>query len=107
MDKSVQQHFLKFTAQQIKFNLINNSPQDLERYKSTQSDRIYHFWERRPFIATMMDRSVLEQKLDYIHNNPVKKDLCMLAEDYKYSSAGFYHHGIDETNMLTHYMEHI
>lgn len=107
MEKSVQQHFLKFTAQQIKFNLINNAPQELERYRSTQSDRIYHFWERRPYIATMMDRSVLEQKLDYIHNNPVKKDLCVLAEDYKYSSAGFYHSGVDEMNMLTHYMEHI
>ena len=27
------------------------------------------------------------QKIDYIHNNPVKEGLVFRAEDYKYSSA--------------------
>jgi len=31
-----------------------------------------------------------KQKLDYIHNNPVKVGLCALEEEYKYSSAGYY-----------------
>lgn len=70
--KSVEQQFLKYTAQQIKSNLIKHSPWQLERYKSTQSDRQYHFWERRPYVATMNDRKIVEQKLDYIHYNPVK-----------------------------------
>ena len=55
----------------------------------------------------MMDRSVLEEKLDYMHDNPVKAGLCSLPEDYKYSSAGFYLNNIDELNILTHYMEHM
>ena len=54
-----------------------------------------------------MSGSVLEQKLDYIHNNPVKAGLCSLQEDYKYSSARFYLNNIDEFNILTHYMDHI
>ena len=36
IDKSVQQQFLKFTAQMIKFNMINNFPQELKNYRSTQ-----------------------------------------------------------------------
>lgn len=107
IDKSIQQQFLKFTAQNIKFNLINNFPDQLKNYKSTQPDREYHFWERRPYKATMMSRSVVEQKLDYIHDNPIKAGLCTESEKYEYSSANYYMEGIDKLNILTHYMDHI
>jgi putative transposase len=106
LEKSTQQQFLKYTAQQIKFNLIANHPDELENYRSSQTDRDYHFWERRPFNATMNNRQVLEQKLDYMHNNPVGKGLCNLPEDYLYSSAKYYLLG-EENKMITHYMEHI
>ena len=106
IDKSVQQQFLKFTAQQIKFNLFANFPEELKNYRSSQADRLYHFWERRPFNATMNNRNVLEQKLDYIHNNPIKKKLCELPEHYVYSSARYYLLG-EENSFITHYMEHI
>ena len=72
LEKSVQQQFLKYTAQQIKFKLVQNHPAELEKYKSTQADRQYHFWERRPYKATMFTRAVLEEKLVYIHFFPVK-----------------------------------
>ncbi|TCC89235.1 hypothetical protein EZ428_16185 [Pedobacter frigiditerrae] len=71
--EKLQQQFLKYTAQQLKFNLIANHPNELENFKSSQADRNYHFWGRRPFNATMNSRKILEQKLDYIHQNPVRK----------------------------------
>jgi REP element-mobilizing transposase RayT len=103
---SIQQQFLKFTAQKIKFNLLEHFPAELKKYRSTQSDRAYHFWERRPYKATMFTRTVCEQKLDYIHYNPVKAGLCTLPEDYSYSSAKYYLLGV-KNPLLTHYMEHI
>jgi REP element-mobilizing transposase RayT len=106
MDKSIQQHFLKFTAQQMKFNLQQHNPLALENYRSTQADRLYHFWERRPYKATMFSRKVLEQKLDYIHNNPVKAGLSNLPEEYAYSSAKYYILGSTDP-LFTHYMDHI
>jgi putative transposase len=106
LEKSIQQQFLKYTAQQIKFNLIENYPAELKNYKSTQGDREYHFWERRPFNATMNSRKVIEQKLEYIHQNPVRKGLCDLPENYVYSSARYYLLE-DKNNLITHYMEHI
>ncbi|MFB0498600.1 putative transposase [Mucilaginibacter sp. OAE612] len=105
LNKNVQQHFSKFTAQQLKFSLINTS-QSLDNYKSTQNDREYQFWERRPYKATMYNRTVLEQKLDYIHNNPVKAGLCQLPENYLHSSASYYINNGDN-ELITPYMEHM
>ena len=39
-----------------------------------------------------------QQKLNYIHNNPVKAGLCELPEEYKYSSAKFYELNINDWN---------
>jgi REP element-mobilizing transposase RayT len=105
LDKNVQQHFSKFTAQQLKFSLLSNKD-NISNYKSTQNDREYQFWERRPHKATMYNRETLEEKLDYVHNNPVKAGLCDLPEDYIYSSASYYILNVDN-KLLTHYMEHI
>jgi len=46
---------------------------------------------------------VFEQKLNYIHYNPVSAGMCANPEDYYYSSARFYYDGIDSFGMLTHY----
>lgn len=45
------------------------------------------------------------QKINYIHDNPVKAGLCKLPEEYKYSSASFYETGIKNWNFLTHYYD--
>ena len=105
-EKSIAQNFLKYTAQQIKLSLLANNPEELIKYKSSQADRQYHFWERRPHQATMNNRSVIEQKLDYLHQNPVRKGLCLSSLDYLYSSASFYE-AQSSNELLTHYMEHI
>jgi putative transposase len=106
-EKNTIHHFLKFTAQHIKFNLLANHPEELILYRSTQKDRAYHFWERRPYAAAMHNRKVLEQKLDYIHYNPVKANLCATPEEYLYSSARFYNETGDDFGFLTRYEEHI
>ena len=106
IEKNVQQQFLKFTAQQIKFNLLDTDPSKLVNFKSTQMDRKFHFWERRPYKARSYTRDILEQKLDYMHFNPVKAGLCLLPEDYLFSSAQFYYQKLANP-ILTHYMEHL
>ena len=107
VDKNVQQMFLKYTAQQIKFRILDQDPSELSSYMSTQQDRAYQFWERRPYKATMYNRKVGSQKIDYMHYNPVKAGLCVNPEDYKYSSARFYELNVDDWGFLTHYEEHL
>jgi len=101
--KRIQHSFLKYTAQQIKFDLLKYNPLVLEEYKVTAIDREYQFWERNPLSIELYSEKVFLQKLHYVHANPVRAGLCMYAEEYKYSSARFYETGIDEWSMLTHY----
>lgn len=54
-------------------------------------DRKYHVWGRNSLnVPLLWSEKVPEQKLEYIHLNPVKAGLCEHPEDYKYSSVRFY-----------------
>ena len=103
MADAVQRDFLKFTAQRIKADLARNHPQVLVHFKVDAKDREYQFWEINPLSIELRTDMVYEQKLDYIHWNPVKAGLCKLPEDYRYSSARFYETGIDDFGFITHY----
>ena len=96
--------FMRYTAQQIKFELIKDDPDLLEKCKVNKGDREYQIWKREPLGIELLTEAVFNQKLDYIHSNPVVAGLCKLPEEYYYSSALFYEHRIDHFNMLTHYM---
>ena len=100
--KQIQHSFMKYTAQQIKFDLIENHPLVLDKFRVNAKNRTYQFWERNPLGIELYSHDVFMQKLEYIHWNPVKTGLCRLPEEYYYSSARFYYTGIDEFNMLTH-----
>lgn len=101
----VQRDFLKYTAQQMKFDLEMNHPKVLPYFKSATNDRSCQFWKRRALSIELRTSSVFEQKLTYIHWNPVRAGICKLPEEYKYSSALFYHTGVDNWGFLTHSAE--
>ena len=91
----VQRDFLKYTAQQIKFDLQKNHPELLAHFEADANDRSYQFWKRRSLSIELRTDKVYQQKLGYIHWNPVKAGFCKLPEEYKYSSALFYQTGVD------------
>lgn len=100
---AIRASFMKYTAQQLKKYLTNTNNDLLEVFRSNKYDRNYQFWKRDPLSVELRTRSVFMQKLAYIHFNPVRAGLCSFPEEYYYSSAGFYHDGKDDFNMLTHY----
>ena len=100
--EQIQLSFMKYTAQQIKFDLVASHPLVLDKFKVNAKDRTYLFWERNSLGIELYSHDVFIQKLEYIHWNPVKAGLCSLPEEYYYSSARFYHTGIDDFGMLTH-----
>ena len=93
---------MKDTAQQIKFDLVENHPLVLDHFRVNVKDRIYQFWERNALGIDLIKPDFFKQKLEYIHWNPVKAGLCNLPEEYFYSSVRFYYTGADDFNMLTH-----
>ena len=107
--ENVQRDFLKFTSQQIIKDLEKNHPLVLEKFKVDAKDRAYQVWERNALTVDIYSREVLEQKLDYIHNNPVQEkwQLSAEAEDYKYSSIRFYENESTEWEFLKRYENEI
>jgi putative transposase len=101
----VQRDFLKYTAQRIKHDLKKNHLAVLSHFESDASDRNYQFWKRRPLSIELRTHEVYRQKLDYIHWNPVRAGICKLPEEYRYSSASFYHTGVDHWGFLSHHRD--
>lgn len=101
----VQRDFLKHTAQEIKKDMRLTMPEELKSYLVNAKDREYQFWERNALSIEIWSEKVLIQKLNYIHENPVRAGLCIYPEDYKYSSALFYKTGIDNWGFLTHFRD--
>jgi REP element-mobilizing transposase RayT len=105
--EDVQRDFMKYTSQMIKFDLKKHHPKVLEQFYVGARDREYQFWHRNPMNKLIDSREIVEQKIDYIHHNPVQGK-WMLAESplgYKYSSVDFYEKEANVFPFLSHYME--
>jgi len=91
----------------IKADVEKTNPLLLEDLKVNANDRKYQVWERNPLSIDIYSIKAMEQKLKYIHENPLQEKwcLCKLPEEYKYSSASFYHTGKDEWGFLRHYLD--
>ena len=50
----------------------------------------YQFWAHANHAEEIFSNKFIEQKLDYIHNNPVKAGIVYQPQDYIYSSARNY-----------------
>lgn len=88
--KHTQLSFMKYTAQQIKFDLQENHPMVLSNFYVEAKDRKFQFWERNALAIDIMSHEVFLQKLNYIHRNPLKANLCEHELDYEFSSAKHY-----------------
>jgi REP element-mobilizing transposase RayT len=50
----------------------------------------FSFWSDGFHPQAIASRAVFEQKLNYLHENPVRKGLVQRADEWWYSSAGWY-----------------
>ena len=92
--------FKKFTAKQI-IRLIENETESRKvwmlkkfEFAGNRLKRIskYKFWkdDNHAIFLDMFNNSMIEQKLEYIHDNPVKAMLVDEPEHYIFSSARDY-----------------
>ena len=94
--ENFQRDFLKYSAQRFIQIMRNEDPSRLKSYQSTQKDRKYQIWERRPLWVKIDFEEKFNVKLNYIHHNPIsgKWKLSDSTEAYKWSSAAF-HAGLE------------
>lgn len=99
--------FNKFTSHQF-LNVLRAEPSFIAPYKENRDlERQHRFWQRDPLAIRMYSGKVVEQKLEYIHLNPLQEqwNLVSKPEDYKWSSAKFYESGIDDFGFIRHYSD--
>lgn len=88
--------FKRFTSKAV-VEAIKENPQEsrkellLEQLKkagqTTSNVNTYQFWRHDNKPIELWSNKVIDEKLNYIHNNPVEEGIVFRAEDYLYSSA--------------------
>ena len=88
---SMLRDFKKFTSGQIRRKLEQDKNKILrERLSHEVRTQQYKIWMDRYDAVPMWKREYVLTKLQYMHDNPVKRSIVTDATDYKYSSARFY-----------------
>jgi len=99
--------FNKFTAHEIIKDLKHKCPKLLQHFEDNDKERDYRVWQRDALAVLMDSKEKVEQKIEYIHNNPFGErwGLAQMPEEYYWSSAGYYELGKDDFGFLSYYME--
>lgn len=88
--------FKRFTSKAIVKAIIENPKESrkeflLERFRnagnSASNVNQYQFWRHDNHPIELWSNKVIDEKIDYVHKNPVEAGLVFRAEDYIYSSA--------------------
>ncbi len=78
----------------IQYLVENNIHQILEQLafykKAHKDDRAYQFWQEGVHPELIQSENMMRQKVDYIHQNPVKRGYVDEAAHWRYSSARDY-----------------
>ncbi len=99
--------FTKFTAHSLEKHLQDNHKNVLEHFYVGEKDRRYRIWQRDSLAIKILSRKMLEQKLDYLHQNPLQAhwNLAQAPEEYRYSSAGYYYKQDSYFSFISHYVD--
>jgi REP element-mobilizing transposase RayT len=86
----------RFTSQSIVKNIKENPRErrkefllDFFKKEAEKSSDVknYQFWRHDNKPIELWSNKVIQQKIDYVHNNPVEEGLVYKAEDYVYFST--------------------
>jgi putative transposase len=97
--EQVRQNLLKYTAQKIRNKMLEELDDfTLRLFIKHRGDRYMQIWKRKPLSIAIYNDHVLNQKINYIHSNLLKKGRDDVT--YKYSSASFYATGVRNWDFL-------
>ena len=88
--------FKRFTSKTLVKTIKDNPAESRKKWmlkifetcaKKTSNVKDYQFWRHDNKPVELWSKKVIDEKVNYIHNNPVKAGLVSKPEDYLYSSA--------------------
>ncbi len=92
--------FKKYTSKNILNAILNNDTESRKEWMisifkrngiNNYKNKKYQFWRQNNQPKELFSEKFTQEKLDYIHNNPVESGLVEKAEDYLLSSAKNYY----------------
>lgn len=87
--------FWKFTGRKLADYIDNNLSESLATVirRKELEDRDRQVWQPSWHAEGLVSEYFWKQKMDYIHENPVRKGYVRLPEHWRYSSAGYWLNG--------------
>jgi len=91
--------FKKYTSKKIVAEIKNNPQESRKKWmlsifknaiKANSKNKFYKFWQDGNEAKELISNNFIDQKINYIHNNPVVAEMVKSPEDYIYSSASNY-----------------
>jgi len=92
----------KYTSKAV-LNAIKENPRESRRDwmlwmferagKKNGNNKNYQFWQQHNKPIELLSSKIIDQKLNYLHNNPVDEGFVLESHEYKYSSAIDYSDG--------------
>lgn len=95
--------FKKFTSVEVCRTIERNKSESRREWMlelftrsalESKKHRKYMFWQNEYHPIELSTNEMMDQRLSYIHNNPVEAGIVDKAEEYLYSSARDYHSNI-------------
>ncbi|HKK44327.1 MAG TPA: transposase [Balneolaceae bacterium] len=88
--------FKTYTSKKL-FEMIKTNPREsrkdwmlnifMQRGTENNLNRKHQFWQNGNYPVAVYSENVIQQKIDYIHQNPVRSGFVNSPEKYHYSSA--------------------
>ncbi|MBS2099482.1 REP-associated tyrosine transposase [Carboxylicivirga linearis] len=87
--QNILRDYKKFTSKAVISAIRENIRESRKEWllKHFITDKGIRFWQNHNMPIELWSNKVIDQKLNYIHQNPVKAGIVFRAEDYVYSSA--------------------
>lgn len=88
-----------YTSGQLKLAITENPQESRKEWmlelmqragEENRNNRGFQFWQQDNHPIELSTNEMIDQRLDYIHNNPVEAGFVIHPEDYPYSSARDY-----------------
>ena len=99
--ESIMRDMKKFTSSKL-LEAIKKEPESRREWmlrlfrqagEENSNNKIFQLWQQDNHPIECGGVNVLRQKMDYLHENPVRAGFVEKAEDWTYSSAGHYYCG--------------
>lgn len=90
--RDIKRHTSKTILKSIKANPLESRKEWMLQMfnhagEKNSNNKDYQFWQQHNHPIELHSNELMSQKLEYIHNNPVKNGIVSKPEDYLHSSA--------------------